>query len=64
MLIPMCVVPVLEVMRTMFLKGLVLFGYLVCVGDGFMKIAWKSAKKRTKEMIACAPYVLMCLLLR
>ena len=43
---------------------LVLFGYLVRVGDGFMKTAWKSAKKMTKEMIACAPYALMCLLLR
>ena len=40
-------------MRTMFYRGLVLFGYPVHVGDG---IAWKSAKKMIKEMIACAPY--------
>ena len=61
--IQICAVPVLGAMRTMFWRGLVLFGYLVCVDDGFMRNAWKTAKKMTKETITCAPYVLMCLLL-
>ena len=44
-----------------FWMDLVLFGYPVPVNDGSMRIAWKNVKM-TKEMTACTPYVLICLL--